>query len=114
MKFSFIARYLELFKKIYKGDSEEAENPNNDLNSYQKVPPMSRVYGLAHNLVRFQMHPSPATKKEIEDFVALLAYIGDIYFKLPKLFFRFPKSFDGEGEDLEDQGRLFEKKETAK
>lgn len=102
MKFNIVSRYLELFKKIYKGDSEEAENSNNDLNSYQKVPPTGKVYGLAHNLLRFQMNPSPATKKDIEDFVALVAYIGDIYFRLPKLFFKFPSYLEGEDEDIED------------
>ena len=90
-----VGRYLLYFKKIYLGtESEEGVDigePDSDgLEGTKRVPNPQKMFNFAHNLDRFRAHPSPITIKDVETFTTLLDYLGRIFFRLPRLFYRFP------------------------
>ena len=90
-----INRYLLYLKKIYLGtESEEGieigEPDSEGLDGLKKVPNPQRIFNFVHNLERFRTHPGAITIEDVEKFTSLLDYLGRIFFRLPRLFYRFP------------------------
>ena len=90
-----INRYLLYIKKIYLGtESEEGidlgEPDSYGLDGLKRVPSPQRIFNFTHNLERFRTHPGTITLDDVEKFITLLDYFGRIFFRLPRLFYRFP------------------------
>ncbi len=108
-----IDRYLRYFKSIYLGtDSEEnvdfGEADNANFESTPKVPNISKVFNFSHNLQRFiqQQSEEPITTDQINSFISLIDYLGRIFFRLPKLFYRFPEILAQKPSEEEQQNLI--------
>lgn len=90
--FEFVTRYQKFFSQ--KLDIEEgARDYAKNLDTKQAVPPMIKLVTLSHNFQRFfltKTESKTVTRGQIDSLIALINDLGNIFFKLPKLFFPFP------------------------
>lgn len=64
-----------------------------NLDTKQAVPPMVKLVTLSHNFSRFFLTETAiktVTREHIDSLIKLINDLGNIFFKLPKLFFPFP------------------------
>lgn len=117
VEFEVIDRYLRYLKRVYLGsESEEGIElgaPDSDgFESFKRVPNPGKIFSFAHNLERFRTHPTQIHHKQVETFITVLDYLGRIFFRLPRLFYRFPSDEKDLSEDqkrnrYENQTRVF-------
>jgi hypothetical protein len=96
VEFSVLDRYLLYFKKVYLGtESEEGvdvgEPDSEGFEGTKRMPSVMKILNFSHNLDRFCAHPTSITQKEADTFISVLDHLGRIYFRLPRLFYRFPQ-----------------------
>ena len=94
--FSVLDRYLLYFKKVYLGTETEegmdvGEPDSEGFEGDRRAPSVMKMLHFSHNLDRFCVHPTPITQKQADIFISVLDYLGRIFFRLPRLFYRFPQ-----------------------
>ncbi len=88
--------FVERFQKYFSSTMEvetDAKKYGRNLETKQQAPASIQLVQLAHNFNRFMMTQSEekkVTRGQIDSLINLISDLGNIYFKLPKLFFPFP------------------------
>jgi len=70
---------------------------------------LSKINALSHNISRFFLTETKTkivTKNQIDGMVALIKDLGNIFFKLPKLFFSFTPYLPGQIGDSSNEIKM--------
>lgn len=108
VEFSFVKRFREHFQKMYA--QPEVNEVEMSLLTAQRQPEATKLYSLAHNILRFKMMEvrQAMSRQDIEEFVALLGFLYKIFYRHALTYFKAVEPDEDVKEEDTDKARVKE------